>query len=547
MINNPERLNFQHEDFKASLDMILSSQLTPETIDSYAGDALDELVELTERITAAYGTQPTTTGLSYTDTENKAFGYFDLGELEQSLDHVADLAESIYAIDRVIKNATVVRGVIVPPDHQPTDIYVGDGSFGEKKTYDRLKTTLFILEKDFGIDIHDDERLQLAVGGTEGVMRDTSYSLLEVPELERTILVCDEEGNVSYVFDSKKTTDIDLGALTKSELNALINEHPAIGLRIVYSKNFIRNMKDGIHSIDSFPGGTMSAQLSESKYLIAAEELSPDYTSITQIANDFSLDRKTISRAINALADSLGEVKKGKSGTRITEMLSGDQRQVLREYFDMQGMLSPRAPEGYLSVSSMAQEWSLDYHTLTSAVGTIAESIGAPIRAKFSGRIADAYSPAQQAQIKAYLKENNVIVPEVPQGFMGVRMISNEYNISRTAVERAIETLRPELGGTMKAKFNARVADAYSPAQQEIIRNYLEQQGILISQAPEGFLSVNGMVEKFNLSNKLLKRVLRDLDDSIGETIQARFGSRSTSAYSPAQQEMILTFINKSK
>lgn len=297
MITGHESIIFQPENFRQSLDTILSRQLSPEVIDTYASDALDDLVELTEHATASYSSQPTLAAKNQTQTEDFAFSYFNLGELEQSLDHVADLAESIDAIDDVIKNAAVTSGVIIPPVRREVNVKEGDGSFREKNMHERLKTTLFILQQDFGIDIHDKTKLRLTAGGTEGIMRKASYNLIEIPELERVILVCDEEGNVSYVFDSallaaQNFQEENLASLSKDELNELLMKNAAAGQRIVYSKSFVANMISAINT----PAGNDTAIVQKSYLYPRADS---DVISIDAARKELKIDRATLIKIMN--------------------------------------------------------------------------------------------------------------------------------------------------------------------------------------------------------------------------------------------------------
>jgi len=545
MINNPEQSSFQPEDFKANLDLILSRQLTPDTIDSYATNALDELVELTERATDSYDLQPTITGLSQTSAEDKAFNYFNLGELEQSLDHVADLAESINSIDEVIKRANVVNGIIVPPNEVETNITPSDGSFKEKNTHERLKTTLFILQQDFGVDIHDPAALQLTSGGTEGIMRNSSYNLIEAPQLKRTILVCDEEGNVTYVFDSAKLTQLgtqlkDLINLTKDELNDLIERNPGIGKRIVYSDNFIRHIKDSISDDISNETNLNKPQSGTANYLMPTEKAPDGYLSINGMQTEFGISKRTIADAVEFLSGELGEITRARFGRKTADAFSSAQQEMIHAYLESKGHFTAVPPEGYLSLNGMAAELGIGRAVTENAIKRLQLELGEIIKARFGSRVADAYSPTQQNVVREYLENtSNVLTEKAPKGYSSAYSMAKEFRVAEATIAKAVNELNEALGEVIFARFNAVRTKAFSPAQQEIIRTHLESQGVIGNDVPEGYMSVNGLMAKFNVANSSIRRAIHQLDGRLGDVISAKSSTLKTIVYSPAQQEMI--------
>ena len=545
MINNPEKSSFQPEDFKARLDLILSRQLTPDTIDSYATNALDELVELTERASASYDLQPTITGLSQTNAEDKAFNYFNLGELERSLDHVADLAESINSIDEVIKQANVMNGVIVPPNDVETNIAPSDGSFKEKNTHERLKTTLFILQQDFGVDIHDPEALQLTTGGTEGIMRNSSYNLVEALQLERVILVCDEEGNVTYVFDAAKLAQLgtqltDLMNLTKDELNDLIETNPGTGKRIVYSDHFIKHIKDSISDDISNETNISKPQSSTANYLKPTEKAPDDYLSINGMQTEFGIAKRTIRDAVEFLSDELGEIIKARFGRKTADAFSPVQQEMIRAYLESKGHFTALPPEGHLSLNGMANELGIGRAVTENAIKRLQLELGEIIKARFGSRVADAYSPTQQKVVREYLENtSNVLTEKAPTGYGSVYSMAKEFRVAEATVAKAVNELNEALGEVIFARFNAVSTKAFSPAQQEMVRTHLEAQGVIGNNVPEGYMSVNGLMAKFNVANSSITRVIHLLDGRLGNVISAKSSKLKTVVYSPAQQEMI--------
>ncbi|MEO5950561.1 MAG: hypothetical protein ABIQ04_03880 [Candidatus Saccharimonadales bacterium] len=550
MNNKIEIAPFQPENFKSNLDNILSRQLTPETIDTYASDALDDLIELTIKVTSSYDQQPTVAGSTNAQSEDFSFSYFELGELEKSLDHIADLSESIQSIDTIMKSATTLVGPIVPTRDTFVDIRVGETSFIEKNIINRLKTTLFLLEQDFGIDIHNKESLILKTASTDGMMRKSSYNFIEVTELERSILVCDEEGNVTYVFDTsvvvEYNSELDLTQLTKAELNELITNVPGIGKRIVYSSNFMNDMKSSIDEIGLSETEHKSEEI-KNNYLQSAEFAPEGFLTAGETAKKFSVDRKTIIKAVDALIGQLGVVITAKKGRATQNVFSHEQQQTIEVYLEQRGLFNEKPPKGYLTVSAMARKWKIDYTTVVNALGKIEEVLGEIAQAKLSGHVTAVYSTYQQAMLEDYLVSMEIILPDMPDNFKGINELSKKFCLNRMTVEKAIKILRPQLGDVVRSKFGARVADAFSPSQQEIIRIYLEERGNFAEFAQEGYLSLQGLVEKYKLSRRPIERIIDQLGDNIGVTLKLRFGSIFADAYSVEQQLLIKQKIDEYK
>ncbi len=199
----------QQTEFDAAhrrdLDEILTRPLTPETINDYASTALDDVIVLIGRVLEEYEAQPILVGSTQSERENSALRYYHLGDIETILDHLADVSEQIRSIDDVIASAEYADEVITPPDFGG-EVVVGQRgrAFETKQSIPRLKTLLFILSNEFNLDITREEDVRITGGAlNSGMIRKLSYYTVEVPSLNRTVLVCDEEQNVTFVLDNE--------------------------------------------------------------------------------------------------------------------------------------------------------------------------------------------------------------------------------------------------------------------------------------------------------------------------------------------------------
>ncbi|MDD5721186.1 MAG: hypothetical protein PHT16_01925 [Candidatus Pacebacteria bacterium] len=117
----------------------------------------------------------------------------------------------------------------------------GYGFFEAKKMFPRLLTLFYILENDFEI-LPQNVLIKEGIV-TNQMMRQTPYVRVEMPDLERVAYICDEEGNVSYIFDTAKFAEKgltleELDIEDKGDKNSLIEKYPGIGVRIIQTKNW---------------------------------------------------------------------------------------------------------------------------------------------------------------------------------------------------------------------------------------------------------------------------------------------------------------------
>lgn len=253
----PKSLESLKVIFKDRLGAILYKQLTVENIETFADEALSETVSLTDNILKEYKNNPEfnapTTALNTKEQEDEAFRALDLQNIPDVLRQIIDKKEQISILKTYInKNIEKINEVITPPQPvQGLNIEKGNGSFERKKIFSRLLTLLYILEHDFNI-APTPERVPIKEGTvTPNMMRKTPYIRVEIPELERVVYICEEENNVSHVFDTKKLAEKSLtleeiDIYNKEDKDSLIIKYPGIGIRIIQSKNWRTNIKTAL-------------------------------------------------------------------------------------------------------------------------------------------------------------------------------------------------------------------------------------------------------------------------------------------------------------
>ena len=125
---------------------------------------------------------------------------------------------------------------------------------------------------DFGIDPDDPEAVSIVRGSVNlNMMREEPYYQVTVPGIDKVILVCQEYGNATFVFNgewvreqvsanrpSENESKRPLTDYTKEELSKLIKDNPEQGARILTKKNFTANL------VNALKGGFSQQKLDKS-------------------------------------------------------------------------------------------------------------------------------------------------------------------------------------------------------------------------------------------------------------------------------------------
>ncbi len=239
----------ERAELAGRLEQILDRELTVEKIDTYMEDTLEKLLTLTDDIVHRYESHHPHT-LSGKHLEDAAFREYGLPEIDDYLDQAGEQAARLHKIDEHFKN-TVERTseTIIPPDKPTWKPLVANGTrngdpverpYGQPKMYPRVKSLLYLLDRN---DIPLDT-LTITKGAVpQTMLRKESYVVIAIPELNRLVELCDEEGNATYIFALDQMRASDANRMTKEEKKGWIDAHPGAGVRIVHSPRWIDEME----------------------------------------------------------------------------------------------------------------------------------------------------------------------------------------------------------------------------------------------------------------------------------------------------------------
>lgn len=537
--DSPQDKDKLSAQFKSSLVLIQSRPLNPDTIDTYAQDALSDLVSLSASITQTYQEQPDSSFGFGKELEDKAFGYFGLKSIDGVLAYVAAKDAEIKQIGDIVENAQSTGQVIVPPDSQEPLTGTGDGEFKKKSVISRTKTVLFILANDFGVDLNNPDDFSIKTGVlTDTMMRGLSYYQISVPSLGRTILCCDEEGNVSYVFDNKVLeehgiTSDDLSTLTKNDINDLLDSDAKMGKRLVYTSKFVPRMIGLMTEIQS----EINITDPQSMYLIPKAPVG--VLTVKGLAKLYGVDFGTVARVIAELEGSIGDVQMYKFATKQTVGYTPHQQVLIKQRLEEGGFFSKSIPEGVTSILGIAKKLGLSHPVVSNAARQLADELGPVQYYRFGANLAVGFSTEQQEKIIKFLEKNRFLNLPIPEDVLSADGIAKDFQIDRGAVQASIKRLGESLGKVDLYRFGARRVSGYNQAQRKMIYDDLELRGVFAPKAPEGVLSPSALAEKLNTSKKTLAKVVARLGDLIGPVNKYKFHTVTADGYLPEQVKLI--------
>ncbi|MDO5343320.1 MAG: hypothetical protein Q4F02_00175 [Candidatus Saccharibacteria bacterium] len=139
----------------------------------------------------------------------------------------------------------------------------------------------------------------------------------------------------------------------------------------------------------------------------------------------------------------------------------------------LEGAVETDRQPGAMSASKLAQWLGVSPKLVRQAVDSLGLS-GHPWQ--YGGREVRVYSPDEQVQIEAHLRETEHLLPRAPEGYLPVTRIADTLGLSSVhPVNDAVVALGLEgkLCRSAGGKTGGRKTRYYSPAQQAMIREYL--------------------------------------------------------------------------
>lgn len=557
-IDRSHETNTTTTEFQKQIGAITGRELTPENINTYASEALEDLVVIVSDVTSSYDMQPTIiqNGVEH---ERAAFRYngLDPNYIETMLSHIADTAEDIERIGMLARELIVYgETVIMPPDSSTAKLAAGDGSFEQKKLIPRLQTIMLILEKNFGIDLKDQEQFRLIPGTvTKDMVRKTPYNVLDIPALNRIVDVCDEEGNRSFVFDRTKLKECDidadrLKAMTKDELKELLETHGDVGRDFVYDENmFVKQITQFLNNIDSSNRQPEEGVNYADRLLFpAADESIVSANRIRNILNDLygsSIDHKTVYKITAQLAsEGLVRNQQYRFGPkRVTHGYTIEEFECIHERLGDRGLLYIRAaPEDISFPNGVADRLGVTPETVYKLADKCDIDVNRMPYRRFVSATARACSQSDVDALLDHLVANPLRAKSQPSlKHERLHFLSKDELVAAVATAAnfgAVNTICEDLGINRKQIVSAD-EDVILVIREEALRRGF-------SYPPEGNMSAPMIAEESaGLRYKDVNKAIASLGDSLGVVEKHIYGPRPYPSYSPDQIHQIISCVQE--
>ena len=471
------------EGYAARLEGILDTPLTPENFSTYADDAYNQVVSLVGDMVSKspYRDLPLPSRL-IEDYAGDSYG-IDIGKV---LDTLISKVEETSDIKKFVANTGRDNDIYVPPQVLSPKIESGKGEFTEAGVALKLESILFLLKEIHGIDLQDREQIVVTRGTVDkNMMRNEPYYSIQIPGLNRTILVCNEKKNITYILNSEILAEsmpdlnLEITDLDKGTIDQLIKDNPGLGARIIHTVKYITKIEDSLDEIASF--------------------------------DEAAIDENDRIQEVSLLA-----------------------------YVE-------KAPDDYLSISGMSKEMGIGVAILREIIGKLGDDFGEALNVKFGGPVAPGYSPEQIEKIRARAESLGYFT-DAPEGYLTLTGIKEEYGMHRVTIRKIIGNLGDDFGEAMNAKNKFKgVTKWFSPEQIEKIRARAESLGYF-TEAPEGYLTLGGITKEYGLHGVTIRKILGKLGDDFGEAMNAKNRFQGVSKwFSPEQVEKILAEAKKPK
>ena len=552
------------KDFASSVEEIINQPLTVENVDTYAEVALDKLIQLIDDMVQVYNHQPTIWLDNSAERENAVFAYYGIEGLNELLDHIAAKAEQLIAIDTVIGQIESTDHVFVPPDERPgPTASVSEAPHRERATRQpRLKTLLFVLANEFGIE-PSGEALQIRRGSVEtAMMRQEPYHEVNIPPLERTVLICDAYGNGTFVFDTTRLPEEEwakLATCTKTQLAGVMEQYPDCGVSVRCDKQFVPHLVEALANdiqqsagVDTRRGGN---------YLNPPQANEEGTMNANQLAAKFGVAYRTVVRHIAELNQEglLGCVVKRDWYGEEQSIFTEEQVEVIRKRLEERGLFTQPPPEGYLTITALAKTVDVTVMALIRIARELKKAgvLSDGIQCR-SGQVHEFYSPEQQAMIMRKAQENGLFAPPPPEGYAMISTATKRLGVGLKLVRDAMDllNLRPEIYRFVAESGQVRIREGLSPEQVDELGKYLRSEGYT-ELAPEGYQVKKEIMRELHCSAPLFDRIVDSLirnDPNFGQPSRYRAkgkgGGMSKALgyfYSPEQKEKIAEILKKTR
>jgi hypothetical protein len=537
--------NTEDSDFKEQINAILNRTLTPENIDSYGENALNDLIAVVSDVLREYDTSVHPFRGESKQKEEAALARLglDSDEIDATLQRISEVASDISGLDSLvesIRSGDAARPVFVPTQPGLT-LQKGNGNYTAPKTIPRLKTLLFILHSNFSLNLDPDVgEVSVSPGAVKaGSLRVLPYEVVEAPSLNRMVLVCDEEGNTTFVFDTNALIEAGLNTpavarMKKNQIHELLKTYPGIGSSQDYSDEFTPNIISLLTDI-SEDGQSIESDQRAGKYLRERFERAPEENrTLKGIHKDTGLDQKLLKRAMESIRDELGEVKRYLHGPRDFDSFNPlQQAMIIDEAHRLRPDMEERSANRY-TINQIAARLKIASDVIRRVVKESEES---SIEQRVNNRPSPTFDEAAVERIIAHPRIQKVLLtPKAPQDVETANVIGERWGVAPKTIAHAAREYHMPIGDYKVGKRD-KIAAGYRPEDRAYIRTILDEKGNFAPNIADNQYSVVMAKDILKMSEPTIRKVIAILKDdpTFGPLEVRKINSYPTSVMSETQ------------
>jgi hypothetical protein len=410
--------DIKNRNLGSQLDKVVNRPIDSENIDTYAEEALRSVATIIEDAKVLYDT------LGLSDSEGKissrveedsVLRTFRLPQVPEVLDSIIQVAEEIEEVGEVadrVASSQANKPMLVPSSGESLIVKGSGVGIEERRRVSKLKTSLYVLKRVFGVDLENEDEIRFVPGGIpEGSMRRHGYILVDVAKLNKALLICDEVGNVTYLLNKEMLpegmTIEDLALKEKDDIDKIIEEQPLLGARLTYNPRGYASaiaefLKTGKLEVGS-QGGYIRPLVDRRGRVV--EKAGEDDRSAKSLADELGVGHKLIHKIIAELISSgvIDELPVKRFGSVDTLALSPKMQELVRGHPRIIRVMSARpARPGEHSVGSFAVSIGLSNHFVGKALGRLRDAgiVASDLPyAKFGTKVAIVLPESVQAEI----------------------------------------------------------------------------------------------------------------------------------------------------
>ncbi len=537
------------ESIRHEYQNILSLTIQPDTIQTFYDDAINQLVAVNEKLVALYKKENPSDTQEGASLEDAAALHFQVTPVNQVLDAISERRRDMDDLEsRIQEVLSLSPEVFVPPEaDEKYRVLPGSGKgLEEKKLIPRLMTLVYILEHDLGLHIGKDEDVdeyaQVALVRGEvvdGMMRATPYYRVSIEPYNRTIYICDEEGNMSFVFDTERIEEVipnieDLDQTSKKEYKDIIEARPGVGMVVRYGANWRERMLEAItNTFEVSPSvGQAKQKVVRPRSDFESKKDVPKRKEGWESANSLVVICKTNAKAIENFAKMFEsehrewlEMQKTGGGKVVEHYHPNLVTKIIEHFAEI-----PQKRDGWQSVKSLIKIYKASRESVIRFAYTLREMHPEWFEIqKPGGRATEHYHPDLVAKINEYLTS----VPHKKEGWENASAISGGESIksNSSTIKKYAETFRtlhPEWFEQQKTR--TIITEHYHPDLVAKINEYLTS----VPHKKEGWESANSLMKVVKSNHTTIKKLVNTFRSLHPEWFEMqRTGGRVTEHYHP--------------